>query len=156
MRQPPLPAHRLRRKPGFFHPVFLKSRHDGWTVDRQCGFLAYLYLTGSVSAAAERVGMSRESAYRLRARVGAQGFAVQWDRVLAPPGTGHVPRDFGAEPKVTLRELERRVETGFVAPVIHLGRVVGIRLKPDNTALLRLLRRTEATARRYRAGGSEW
>lgn len=125
-------------------------------MERQCGFLAYLYLTGSVSAAAERVGMSRESAYRLRWRKGADGFAAQWDRVLAPPGTGHVARDRSADAKVTLGEYRRRIETGLVAPVIHLGRVVGIRLKPDNTALLRIIRRTEATARRYRAEGSEW
>lgn len=156
MRQSPLPAHRLRRKPGFFHPVPVRSRRDGCTVDRQCGFLAYLYLTGSVSAAAERVGMSREGAYRLRGRKGADGFAAQWDRVLAPPGAGHIVRDRSAEPKVTLGELRRRVETGLVAPVIHCGRVTAIRLKTDNVALLRLLRRTEATARQYRAGGSEW
>lgn len=156
MSHPPLPAHKLRRKPGFFHPVPVRSRRDGWTVVRQCCFLAHLYLTGSVLGAARAVGMSRESAYRLRARAGAEGFAAQWDRVLASPGAGHVTRDRSAEPKVTLRDLERQIEAGFVAPVIHLGRVAGIRLKPDNTALLRLLRRTEATARRCRAQGSEW
>ena len=63
---PKAPAHRLRRKPPFFLPVLLRSREDGWRVVRQCEFLAQFYLTGSVAAAACKVGMSRASVYRLR------------------------------------------------------------------------------------------
>lgn len=65
------PAHRVRRRPPFFHPVPVRARADGWTETRQCGFLAQLYLTGAVGAAARSVGMTRASAYRLRARPGA-------------------------------------------------------------------------------------
>ena len=81
---PKAPAHRLRRKPPFFHPVLLRPREDGWSVVRQCEFLAQLYLTGSVAAAARKVGMSRASAYRLRKRAGAEGFAHACDAVLVP------------------------------------------------------------------------
>jgi len=79
------PPHRLRRRPGFFHPVIARARRDGRSVERQCGFLAQLY-TGSVAVAARIVGMSRESAHRPRARKRAESFAAAWDRVLAARG----------------------------------------------------------------------
>lgn len=145
---PPQPAHRIRRKPGFFHPVPIRARRDGWTVVRQCALLAELYLTGSVTAAARAVGMTRESAHRLRRRNGAESFARQWDRVLTPPGRGHVNAAGPAKRKVTLGELNRRFKQGMVAPVIHCGRMTAIREKADNSALLEYLRRTKAIAAR--------
>lgn len=137
----PAPAHRLRRRPPFFHPVPLRHRADGWTVWRQCAFLARLYLTGSVSAAARGVGMARESIYRLRRRAGAESFAAAWDRVLTPPGFGRFEASRTDWRKVTTEELFRRVETGMFQPVVHRGRMTAIRQKPDNSALLRLMRR---------------
>jgi hypothetical protein len=154
---PQQPAHRIRRKPGFFHPVPVRARRDGWTVVRQCAFLAQLYLTGSVAAAAHAVGMTRESAHRLRRREGAEGFARQWDRVLTPPGLGHVNGAGSAKRKVTLGELRRRFEQGMVAPVIHCGRMTAIREKADNSALLDHLRRTNANvARVERSDPGAW
>ncbi len=138
------PAHRLRRKPPFFHPVPLRARRDGWSEARQCAFLAWLYLTGSVGAAARAVRMSRNSAYRLRARAGAESFAHAWDTVLTPPGTGRCRAARADWRKVTLVELVRRVESGLVQPVIHRGRVTAMRRKPDNSALLHLIRRSDA------------
>ncbi len=143
---PKAPAHCRRRRPPFFHPVPLRERCDGWTVERQCEFLARLYITGSVAAAAQGVGMSRMSAYRLRQRDGAQGLAHAWDHVLTPPGAGRSRKPKNDWRKVTNQELMRRIETGFVQPVIHRGRMVGIRRKPDNSALLRMLRRNRALA----------
>lgn len=141
---PKTPAHRVRRKPPFFHPVPLRRRRDGWSEVRQCAFLAKLYLTGSVTAAAQAVGMSRMSAYRLRRRDGAESFAHAWDRVFAPPGTG---KRAGPKPdwrKVTNLALMERVEAGLVQPVLYAGKLAAIRRKPDNSALLRLLRRQDA------------
>lgn len=135
-------AHKRRRRPGFFRPVPLRARADGWSEGRQCGFLAALYATGSVAAAARTVGMTRASAYRLRRRAGAESFARAWDRVLTPPGSGHVrPREEDFR-KVTLCELNRRLEADLVQPVIYRGRMTAIRRKPDNSTLFRLLRRT--------------
>lgn len=144
MARKPIPgriAHRRRRRPGFFRPVPLRARADGWSEARQCGFLAALYVTGSVAAAARAVGMTRAGAYRLRERAGAESFARAWDRVLTPPGVGHcaaLEEDFR---KVTLFELNRRLETDLVQPVIYRGRMTAIRRKPDDSALFRLLRR---------------
>lgn len=145
---PSAPAHKRRRKPPFFHPVLLRARSDGWSVDRQCEFLAQLYLTGSVGAAAGAVGMSRNSAYRLRARPEAADFAFAWDSVLAVPSTGRLSRPKPEWRKVTNAELYRRMRTGLVQPVIYRGKVGHIRRKADDCALLRLLRRLDAIEKR--------
>ena len=74
MTQPPAP------EPYEFTPVALtRVRHDGWTPERQRGFIAVLAVTGVVTAAARAVGMSGQSAYRLRGRAGAESFAAAWD-----------------------------------------------------------------------------
>lgn len=44
-------------------------------------FLRALALGGSVAGAARGVGMSRQSAYRLRARLG-EGFGAVWDEAM--------------------------------------------------------------------------
>ena len=135
------PAHRRRRRPGWFRPVPLRARADGWSEARQCEFLTQLYVTGSVAAAARAVGMTRMSAYRLRGRTGAESFAAMWDRVLTPPGCGHVDTPKPDFRKVTLPTLHAWLETGFVQPVIYRGRMCAVRRKPDNSTLFRLLRR---------------
>lgn len=66
------------------HRRRIKIRRDGWTAERQIGFLACLSETNSVAAAAASVGMSRKSAYRLRSRAGGALFAALWARLLAP------------------------------------------------------------------------
>lgn len=60
----------------------LPVRHDGWTVCRQLDFLEALARTGSVTLSARAVGMSRESAYRLRGRPHAALFAAAWGRAI--------------------------------------------------------------------------
>ena len=62
-------------------------RRDGWTAARQLAFLTILAQTRSVSRAAAATGMSRESAYRLRARDPDGLFALLWKRAMQPrPG----------------------------------------------------------------------
>lgn len=62
-----------------FTPVPLsRSRHDGWTAERQRAFIAMLAQTGVVAAAARAVGMGVTSAYNLRRRPGAESFARAW------------------------------------------------------------------------------
>ncbi|MFN3388890.1 MAG: hypothetical protein ACK40O_08145 [Allosphingosinicella sp.] len=72
-----------------FSPVPARARRDGWTADRQRVFIEGLAQSGCVGKAAAAAGMSRESAYRLRRRAGAEGFAAAWDACLAarPRGT---------------------------------------------------------------------
>lgn len=114
-----------------FVPVATRSRKDGWTARRQAAFLAALAITSSVSEAARRVSMARETAYRLRQRAGAESFAAAWDAILG--------RCDGARRKVTSEERARRAIEGLIKPVIYRGKHVANRRKPDNSAILRYL-----------------
>ncbi|MEM6610556.1 MAG: hypothetical protein AAF689_18505 [Pseudomonadota bacterium] len=60
------------------HQLPRAVRHDGWTPDKQIAFLQTLAATGSVAAAARSVGMSRQSAYKLRARLDDAPFGAAW------------------------------------------------------------------------------
>ena len=51
-----------------------------WTGAKAAAFLKALARSGKVAAAARSVGMSRQAAYRLRAR--APGFAKFWDMAM--------------------------------------------------------------------------
>ena len=62
----------------------LKIRRDGWTPERQLRFLQVLSHSRSVTRAAAAVGMSRESAHRLRARLKGQLFALAWHSIMGP------------------------------------------------------------------------
>jgi molybdenum-dependent DNA-binding transcriptional regulator ModE len=53
-----------------------------WTKPKLLAFLQALARGGSVAQAARGVGMSRQSAYRLRVRLGAD-FAAVWDDGVA-------------------------------------------------------------------------
>jgi len=85
--------------------------------------------------------MSRASAYRLRERDGAESFARAWDRVMTPPGSGRLLVPTPDWRKVTDQEVARLARVGFVQPVLYRRTLVSIRHKPDNSALLRFLRR---------------
>jgi hypothetical protein len=60
-------------------PVRRRPRYDGWTEEKQRRFIEVLADTGIVTAAAKAVGMSRESAARLRRSEHGAAFARAWD-----------------------------------------------------------------------------
>jgi hypothetical protein len=96
---------------------------------KQAAFLAALTLTGCVREAARRVGMSRETAYRLRTKAGGESFADAWDRL-----TG---RWNGAARKVTPEGLRARALGSLLKPLLYRGRHVATVERYDNSALLR-------------------
>jgi hypothetical protein len=59
-------------------PVHVR-KGDRWNKSRMVDFLRQLAATHSVSAAARSVGMSRNSAYRLRNRLKGQPFDIAWE-----------------------------------------------------------------------------
>jgi hypothetical protein len=126
----PAPRRGHRRVPAF-SPVPLRSRAGGWTPEKQAAFLGALAVTGSVRAAAQRVDMSRETAYRLRRKRGAQSFARAWDVALR----GRLERSR----RVTRDEIAQRALHGLLKPLIYAGRHVATVRKPDFSALLRHL-----------------
>ena len=123
-----------RRSVPRFTPVPVRGRKDGWTPFRQADFLGALCETFSVAAAARRVGMSRESAYRLRERPGAESFAAAWNEIMAQKS-----RIEAALPR--LDQLWHRAFYGTLKPVMRRGRHVGTLKSQDNHALLQLFRR---------------
>lgn len=97
------------------------TRRDGWTELRRAGFLECLSAIADVKHACAFVGMSRQSAYRLRAR--DPGFAAAWDAALRAAHEAAV-RAFLAElPESLLRTLSR------LSAMCHLqpsGRAIGM------------------------------
>jgi hypothetical protein len=60
-------------------PVRRRPRYDGWTEEKQRRFIEVLADTGLVSVAAKAVGMTRESAYKLRRAAHGAAFSRAWD-----------------------------------------------------------------------------
>ena len=136
-----------------FLPVPLRARADGWTPERQARFIGLLAETGSVVEAARAVGMSRESAWRLRRRAGAASFAHAWDAVAALlRGKSHRDVNFPKR-KITPCELAELADEGPFHLTLRRGRFVRAQRKPSVSALLRHLRRLDALAVRH---GWEW
>ncbi len=132
-----------RRRVPAFTPVPLRYRADGWTPMRQADFLGHLCETWSVAAAARHVGMTRESAYRLRDRPGAESFAAAWDAILEQ-------RD-RAGPRMSTHELLwHRLFYGTLKPVMRGGKHVATLHSPDNVAVLRLYRQDMSRRRNVR------
>jgi hypothetical protein len=119
-----------------FTPVPVRARRDGWTPARQRAFIAALHSTRSVTKAVEATGMTRESAYRLRSRSGAEGFAAVWDSVFADD-----IRSTTAAPS----QLHRAIHGTRLHFVFEDGSV-GTLTRFDNTAALKLLRRMDHAA----------
>ncbi len=66
-----------------FTPVLLdRHRRNGWTAAQQERFILALHAMGSVGQAAKAVGISRQSAYSLREKPGAESFAKSWDTAI--------------------------------------------------------------------------
>lgn len=129
-----------------FAPVPLRYRSDGWKPGRQADFLGCLAETRSVAAAARHVGMTRESAYRLRTKDGAASFAAAWDAILA-----HRPA-----PRKSTASLEfHRAFYGTLKPVMRGGRHVATLHSSSAEPVLKLYRR-EMTARRLRRLLDRW
>lgn len=101
------------------------TRHDGWSGERRAAFLEALMAGHKVAAAARSVGMTPQSARRLRAR--APHFARIWDETFA----------------FLASELEEsavfRAIHGTERPVMSRGRQVATRVHHHDGLLMRLL-----------------
>lgn len=117
-----------------FAPVPVAARHDGWTAPRQRRFIVALATSGCVREAARAVGMSPETAYRLRRRPDAQAFRLAWDAAL----------DFAMGRLADA--LTSRAINGVEIPHYWRGELVGTHRRHDNR-LGQWLLRTRAPAR---------
>jgi hypothetical protein len=111
-----------------FTPAASRSnRHDGWTPDRQRAFIAALARHGGVAAAARSVGMTPQSARRLRKRAEGQDFARAWDVAV---DQGRMRSWF---------EASRLGQQGWMEPVVRRGRLVGWRHRHSDRLLIAAL-----------------
>lgn len=121
------PMQSYLRLPAFL-PVPLRSRRDGWTPARQARFIGLLAQTGCVRTAAQLVGLSRESAYRLRRHPQAGSFIAAWTTAL----TGRTQPRW----KFTRADRIPLAITGTLQPRMWRGIYKGVQRKLSNSALL--------------------
>lgn len=103
------------------------ERRDGWTPAKQAAFLRELGATHNVSAAARAVGMGRQSAYKLRARLRGTPFDRAWEAAFASR--------FDALAEAALD----RALNGVEVPHFYNGELIGTSRKYDERLTLSLL-----------------
>ena len=114
-----------------FDPVPVRPRRDGWTAEKQRGFIRVLAETGIVRRAAAAVGMSEESAHRLARRPDAGAFCAAWDAALR----------MAARPAAA--KLYEYALEGMTETVWRDGEIVYRRTRPSEKALIFLLSRLD-------------
>ncbi len=124
---------RAGQLPAFSPVPRLCQRHDGWTQERQHGFIEALADTGSVKAAAHRVNMTPEGAYMLRRHPDAGSFRKAWEAALA----------------LGIQQLEDaamdRALHGVDVPVYSYGKLVGTRTIYNERLVMFMLRNRAPT-----------
>jgi hypothetical protein len=114
-----------------FRPVPVRARRDGWTPALQRRFILNLARGMGPAEAARRLGRSRQTAYALRVKAGAEAFAAAWDAAV------EFARRAGAMPRPPL-PTERGIETIWV-PRYYRGRLVGFVAREDVRGAMRRL-----------------
>ena len=102
-------------------------RHDGWTPARQATFLNELAASHCVTTAARAAGMSRQSAYALRARLKGEPFDRAWTAALA------------CRFDVLAEAAMERALNGVEVPHFYKGELVGTSRRYDERLTVALL-----------------
>lgn len=135
----PTPKAQRDPLPSFLPVPRQTQRHDGWTPERQRGFIEALADTGSVKAAAHAVNMTPEGAYLLRRHPEGDEFRKAWENAL----------------RLGVQRLEDvamdRALNGVEVPVYHFGAVVGSRRVYNDRLLMFILR--NRAPKRFKADG---
>ena len=100
---------------------------ERWCKARMADFLRALGATHCVASAARSVGMSRQSAYRLRARLKGQPFDIAWEAAFQ--------HRYDALHQVALE----RALHGVEVPVFNMGEQIGTRRHFDERLTVHLL-----------------
>ncbi len=98
-------------------------------------FIGYLAQTRCVTMAAAMVGKDKTSAYRLRKRAGAEGFAAAWD---VAPGKAKQSVTL-ASAKSTGLSAGYRFRAGLAQVVMYRGKYRATNWKTDDNALVQLV-----------------
>ena len=122
------PADGPPPRPGEDIPPPYVAPGDRWTKPKMAEFLRQLAATQSVTAAAKAVGMSRNSAYKLRNRLKGQPFDIAWEAAFRH-GYDNLAHS----------ALELALE-GEEVPHYHKGELVGTHRKRNPALIVQLLR----------------
>jgi hypothetical protein len=135
--QPASPRDTATHAVAHFVPASHRLRIDGWTPENQRLFCETLADCGLVREAAAAVGMTPQTAYRLRRRAEGKGFAMAWDAAL-----------YLARQRLMDMALERAVD-GCVETIIDgEGKIVQQRRKQDSRQLLAIIGKLDAGLQR--------
>ena len=123
-----------------FDPVPVRAQHNGWNAGRQRRFISALARGFNPGEAARALGKTRQSAYDLRKRPGAESFAAAWDEALAFAGQVQAA---GTAPGAGLAGIET-----LLVPRYYRGRLIGFVQREDVQGAMRLLGRLDQLAER--------
>jgi hypothetical protein len=118
-----------------FAPVPVRARRDGWTPRRQYFFILAVARGFTVDKAATLVGMTRKTAYELRSKPGAAGFAAAWSAALA--------RARDRRRATRAPSLAERAREGEWHPRLSRGRLIAWEHRPATARLMGLLKRLD-------------
>jgi hypothetical protein len=127
-----------------FTPVPVRAQHNGWTPVLQLRFIVALARGAGVDEAARAVGMTRQSAYRLRRRAGAESFATAWDGALA---FARCLESAARSPAATFGGVET-----VLIPRTYRGRLIGFVQRNDLSGAMRVLGHLDRVAERLGNG----
>lgn len=127
-----------------FTPVPLRHRADGWTPKKQYFFILGLARGFTPARAAAILGMTRKTAYELRNRPGAEGFAAAWAAAVA---RARERRWAARGPSLAERALH-----GEWHPRLSRGRLIGWEHRPANARAMGLLKRLDKQVERLPPG----
>lgn len=125
-----------------FTPVPVRARSNGWHPDVQRRFVLHLARGAGPGEAARHVGRSKQTAYALRERADAGGFADAWDTAVAFAAAARDARA-ARGPVLTQSGLEV-----ILVPRFYRGRLVGFVQKEDHRRALRTLGQLDRFAAR--------
>lgn len=126
-----------------FDPVPVRARRDGWTPRRQYFFILALARGYSPDKAAALLGMTRKTAYELRAKPGGEGFAAAWAAAVA--------RARARRMAARAPSLSERARHGEWHPRLYRGRLIGWELRPANARAMGILKRLDRRIERLPA-----
>lgn len=132
-----------------FTPAPVRSRRDGWSPAMQFRFVLALARGVGVDEAARSLGRRRQSAYALRRRAGAEGFAAAWDAAV-----GFAQGARGAVAAMPLGSGHSAIET-LLVPRFYRGRLIGFTQREDLTGAMARLRRLDRLAESIEARDAE-
>jgi hypothetical protein len=114
-----------------FTPVPVRPQRNGWTPELQRRFILALAQGAGPDAAAQSLGRTRQSVYRLRARPDASSFAAAWDRAL----------DFAREARAASDCPTSRFAGAqtLLVPRYYRGRLIGFIQREDAPGLWQTL-----------------